>query len=47
MLLADLTDFQMHSPIHVPAGVAAVHTQRTLFAQAYRFDPVFGNSGIH
>jgi hypothetical protein len=47
MLQTDLANFQMHSPIHVPAGVAAVHTQRPLFAQAHSFDPVFGNSRIH
>jgi len=45
VLLADLSDFQVYSPIHVPTDVAGIDTQHTFFTQPPSLDPVFGDSG--
>ena len=47
MFLTDLADFEMNTPIHGAADIAAVETERALFTEAYDLDLILRNTGAH
>ena len=44
VLLTDRANFEMHTPIHIAADIAAVETECALFSEAYHLDDLVGDT---